>query len=562
MRSRAVATAALTLVASSIVSRAQAMPAFFAGAPGDTLRCDTAHVIVMTDRAHTVLTVAPEYRGPRKRFAWIIGVPAPVTKEDVETVPRELVDRIAEIDAPRLVELWEQDPCGKGGPSLNASGGGEGGGRWEGMGLGLTGPAALPTRARPWGGARAVLADATALRAWIASEKLELPAGADGVLAQNPSLSFVAVPIDPATLTFDGDRAVLPPLRVAYAAEPALPLRLGSLNGATQDVALHLLAREHRFEVGNMDGTLLPPDLDVDGKASAAPGTFYEALLGKARLGSAAVTEYAWEAPRCIDCPTRPLDGIELGTLGVDALPSAPNALSSFQTAISIWDEHANILEGLAADASDAIRKSDVHECVQWGAMTVKLVIAANGAVANVTVTRSNIADARQEACVVARLGKLAVRPTAAGEISLQLGFTRDWALDTPSWQLTRIRLRGAGDVTLREGGPTKPFRARYVVRHPWTGPMACGDPNRGMWGPREGNLENRHESAVHALFLGPRAATVPAFDTFLPSTAPTTSGGKTRGCGSCAVGAPADGPSWLMVLAVVGAWRRRLRAS
>ena len=27
-------------------------------------------------------------------------------------------------------------------------------------------------------------------------------------------------------------------------------------------------------------------------------------------------------------------------------------------------------------------------------------------------------------------------------------------------------------------------FQARYVIRHPWTGPITCTDPQRGMWGP------------------------------------------------------------------------------
>ena len=29
----------------------------------------------------------------------------------------------------------------------------------------------------------------------------------------------------------------------------------------------------------------------------------------------------------------------------------------------------------------------------------------------------------------------------------------------------------------------TNNFQARYVIRHPWTGPIACRNPQRGMWG-------------------------------------------------------------------------------
>jgi len=30
-------------------------------------------------------------------------------------------------------------------------------------------------------------------------------------------------------------------------------------------------------------------------------------------------------------------------------------------------------------------------------------------------------------------------------------------------------------------------FQARYVIRHPWTGPIACKQPRRGVWGGKPG---------------------------------------------------------------------------
>lgn len=74
---------------------------------------------------------------------------------------------------------------------------------------------------------------------------------------------------------------------------------------------------------------------------------------------------------------------------------------------------------------------------------------------------------------------------------------------------LTRIHLRynkdGLGDdLVFREAGPivggrefmmgdklekgSRPsgvnnFQARYAIRHPWKGPVACADPQRGIWG-------------------------------------------------------------------------------
>jgi MYXO-CTERM domain-containing protein len=30
---------------------------------------------------------------------------------------------------------------------------------------------------------------------------------------------------------------------------------------------------------------------------------------------------------------------------------------------------------------------------------------------------------------------------------------------------------------------PNNNFQARYIIRHPWTGPIACENPERGIWG-------------------------------------------------------------------------------
>ncbi len=40
-------------------------------------------------------------------------------------------------------------------------------------------------------------------------------------------------------------------------------------------------------------------------------------------------------------------------------------------------------------------------------------------------------------------------------------------------------------------GPPTEDrFQARYVIRHPWEGPIDCANPNRGVWGPPPDNVE------------------------------------------------------------------------
>jgi MYXO-CTERM domain-containing protein len=51
-------------------------------------------------------------------------------------------------------------------------------------------------------------------------------------------------------------------------------------------------------------------------------------------------------------------------------------------------------------------------------------------------------------------------------------------------------------------------FQARYVIRHPWTGPIACKNPQRGMWGGPPNGGEPGVKPAAKIGFV-PRGAAV-----------------------------------------------------
>ncbi len=554
------------------------MPGFFAGAPGDVLTSDASNVIVMTDKGHTVVTIAPNYRGPKKPFVFIVGVPAAITTRDVAFVPRDVVDRLVEADAPRLVELWERDPCAHGAPTLDAFGFGEGAGRWEGMSLADVGP--LPTHLTPSDASISVVADVAALRALVAKEKLALPAGADAILASYTDLRFVVARVDPSKLVFDADGAALTPLRVHFA-KPlgSLPFRLGALAIAPRthaDVLLHVLARDDRYDVGGGENTFLPEGADVAESARTSPSLFYSALLDRARLGRAAVTEYVDEAPHCRGCPSRPLDRADLATFGGDAIPGGNIALSSFRGSVSVFSSSPKgNLEGIEKSVADTITASTVDECVNEGSITVKLDALATGALANVVVVGSNLTDRRAEECVVQRIARmtLAQKPSVAETVSLTLGFRREWALDTPTWQLSRIRLliddkASAKDVTLRPAEKATRVVPKYVVRHPWTGAMACDVPQRDRWGTSDGTLATRYASHPIALANPIATTTPPLLEMFFAQPAETapdagvavTGRSPLRSCGNCNVGHDGSAP-WLAIVPAIALLVRRRRA-
>jgi hypothetical protein len=59
----------------------------------------------------------------------------------------------------------------------------------------------------------------------------------------------------------------------------------------------------------------------------------------------------------------------------------------------------------------------------------------------------------------------------------------------------------------------TNNFQARYAIRHPWTGPVACNNPRRGVWGgPPSGEMAKAVQPAAKIGFLPRASANVSAF--------------------------------------------------
>ena len=72
---------------------------------------DATQVVLMRKGTRTVLAMQNNYEGPPERFALVVPVPAVLQKDNVKRLPRDLFTKLEQLDAPRLVEYWEQDPC-------------------------------------------------------------------------------------------------------------------------------------------------------------------------------------------------------------------------------------------------------------------------------------------------------------------------------------------------------------------------------------------------------------------------------------------------------------------
>ncbi|MBL8624198.1 MAG: DUF2330 domain-containing protein [Myxococcales bacterium] len=90
---------------------AHAFCGFYVNSGGSEMWNDATQVVLMRSGTRTVLSMQNNYKGPPEAFALVIPVPTVLQKEDVKTLPKAVFEHVDQMGAPRLVEYWEQDPC-------------------------------------------------------------------------------------------------------------------------------------------------------------------------------------------------------------------------------------------------------------------------------------------------------------------------------------------------------------------------------------------------------------------------------------------------------------------
>ena len=323
------------LLVSAVAALVQPAPAaafcgFYVGGADAKLYNNATMVVLMREGTRTVLSMQNNYQGPPENFAMVVPVPVVLQKENVKTLPREVFDRVDTLAAPRLVEYWERDPCEPDveydrmmmAPAPGAVAEGSGGGANHGVKI----------EAQFTVGEYEVVVlsaqDSTGLETWLHENKYKIPDGAEPLLrpyVAEGSKFFVAK-VDPKKVTFKDGQAMLSPLRFHYDTDEfKLPVRLGLINSSgTQDLIVHIVARNQRYEVANYKNVTIPTNINVgEDVRGIGFARFYAALFDATleKNPKAVVTEYSWAANNCDPCPSDPLSGPELMTLGADVLP-------------------------------------------------------------------------------------------------------------------------------------------------------------------------------------------------------------------------------------------------
>ncbi len=513
---------------------------FYVGGADATLTNNATLVVLMRDGTRTVLSMQNDYQGPPADFALVVPVPVVLQEENVRTLPTEVFDRVDQLASPRLVEYWEQDPCAPPAPETQALPMPRLTRRLRSHGFGGGDDLGVTVEAQFEVGEYDIVIlsarDSSGLDTWLRREQYNIPEGAGDVLRPyvEQGTKFFVAKVNVERVTFRDGRAILSPLRVHYDDERfSLPVRLGLLNSAgTQDLVVHILARNQRYEMANYENVTIPTNLDVSNDVRERFSEFYASLFDRTleQNPGAVVTEYAWQATNCDPCPGPVLTMQDLFTLGADVLTSS--------------------------------RQQTRHRGAVVGGFGIDFVL-----------TRLHYRYGRDglDEDLVFR----AARPIVGGREVM-----RDTALE-----------HGAAPDSYNN------FQARYAIRHPWEGEIACDNPVRGRWGGPPSGGENAVRPA-RDVAMAPRGnlrlpsmlrtdapeievqAELPPVTELLTSRAeaqapaeetgegeaeaqsPPASAPEASGCGSCAAGrdrAP-RGTFFAFCLAFAAAfWRRRL---
>ncbi|HJL15278.1 MAG TPA: DUF2330 domain-containing protein [Sandaracinaceae bacterium LLY-WYZ-13_1] len=455
---RRIGAALAALMVAGAPAGASAFCGFYVGGAEATLANNATQVVMMREGTRTVLSMQNDYEGPPEDFALVVPVPEVLDEESVKTLPDDVFQRVDRMASPRLVEYWEQDPCQPPRPTqvpgrrMRAGAGAGTRAAAAAEDLGVTVEAEFAV-----GEYDIVILsaeDSAGLETWLQQEDYNIPDGASEVLRPyvEQGTKFFVARVNVERVTFEDGRAELSPLRVHYDADTfSLPVRLGLLNSTgTQDLVVHVLAPNQRYEVANYENVTIPTNLDVADDVRDRFAAFYATLFDATleRHPGAVVTEYAWQATSCDPCPGPTLQPSDLMTLGADVLPGG--------------------ITGGGGGPRPALGRRFF------------------GGGSRFVLTRLHYRygrDGLDEDLVFRE-----AQPIVGGREQM-----RDGALE-----------HGARPAS------TNNFQGRYAIRHPWEGPIECENPVRGRWGgppgqPRRTGTGSGRATAAQGTAFAPR---------------------------------------------------------
>ncbi len=318
-------------------SQAWAFCGFYVAKADAALFNQASQVIIAREGDRTVVTLANDYKGDLDEFAIVIPVPVVLQEEQVNVGEPQIIQRLDDFSAPRLVEYYDPDPCQPRErrvvvPSNNIPVPNVAAANSEGdQDLGVTIEAKFSV------GEYDILIlsaqESSGLETWLNQNGYRIPPNAQPLLQpyiRDQMKFFVAkVNLD----EFEqSDFSQLRPLQMAYESPKfMLPIRLGMANAQSdQDLLVYILSPQGQTELTNYRTVKIPSDKEIPVFVQDEFEHFYRDMFQKAyddQGRSVAFLEYAWNMQSCDPCSAPILTPAELKQAGV--FWGDPNTFSS-----------------------------------------------------------------------------------------------------------------------------------------------------------------------------------------------------------------------------------------
>ncbi len=304
----------------------QAFCGFYVAKADTDLYNQASQVIIARDGQRTVLTMSNDYQGEVKDFAMVVPVPVILKEEQVNVGKPQIIKRLDDFSAPRLVEYFDPDPCQvylleentavfKSAPEARA--------RQDVVGdsLGVTVEEQFTV-----GEYDIVILSAKesdGLETWLIQNGYKIPQGASTLLQPyiKQNLKFFVAKINLEEYDKTGFQK-LRPISMAYESPKfMLPIRLGMINAqGDQDLIIYLLSPKGQVELTNYRTVKVPSDVEIPEFVQQEFPDFYTTMFQKSyekENKQVAFLEYAWDMASCDPCSAQPLNQEELKQAGV-----------------------------------------------------------------------------------------------------------------------------------------------------------------------------------------------------------------------------------------------------
>jgi hypothetical protein len=307
---------------------------FYVSKADGTLKNKTSQVILVRDGNKSVITMYNDFKGDTKDFAMVVPVPVVLRKDDIKVVDQSIFQKLNDYSAPRLVEYWDQNPCGRDKMEDALSGKVAGNQMNEVVVTSAFGTkrSSVKIEAQYIVGEYDILIlsakESSGLKNWLNENGYKIPANAEEVLDPyiKSNLKFFVVKVNEKEKQKLNNN-FLRPIQISFNSPKfMLPIRLGMANAdGDQDLIVYAFTRKGRIESTNYRNVDIASNKNIPLFVQKNFGAFYGNLFTNQwdkENKSVAFLEYAWNVTpinqmKCDPCVGNPPTEQDLVQSGV-----------------------------------------------------------------------------------------------------------------------------------------------------------------------------------------------------------------------------------------------------